>query len=348
MAAGPRGPEPLTGACTGDLGASAAAQKVEAFIVASNQFVTASAELSTSLHDGCRQMGDALQIPRAELAAMSASPDRTRLVCERVSRQLRDDIAAIRAAVNVHAESTVVPPRCEVSIDGYARCVGECDAQYTPAVAEIQCEGGEIRGGCSASCTGRCAVEVNGTCNGTCEGSCTAFDAQGNCTGVCNGRCVTQASGTCGGECRGGCSVAFTEPRCTGRVRPPRLEAECRAACDARLDAQARCTPGEVSLRVTGDIAPDLGARIQRVQAALAGGYRTVSGLRARLERVATSGAELSRTANEVPSALGAAGAGAVACAVGAGQIVAAAMSNVRVSVDVSITVSASASFTAQ
>ncbi len=338
----------ISGACSGDLGASAAAQKIETFVLSANAFAAASTDLANSLHDGCRQMGDALQIPREELGRMSASPDRVRLVCDRVSRQLREDITTIRAAANVRVEAAVVPPHCEVSVDGYARCAAACDVSYTPAVAQIRCEGGELRGVCSASCTGRCAVEVNGACNGTCEGTCSARDAQGNCTGTCNGRCVAQASGSCGGECRGECSVEFTEPRCTGRVRPPQVTGDCRAACDARLDAQATCTPGSAALQVTGDVASDLGARIQRVQAALAGGYVNVMGLRVRLERVAQSGAELTRAAGELPNAIGAAGAAAATCAVSAGAIAAQAMSSVRVSVDVSVQVSASASVSAQ
>jgi hypothetical protein len=338
----------ISGACSGDLGATAAAQKIESFIRSSNDFAAASTELANSLHDGCRQMGDALEIPRDELGRMSASPDRVRLVCERVSRQMREDLTAIRGAANLRVEAAVVAPHCEVSVDAYARCAGECDVNYTPGTAQIQCEGGELRGSCSASCTGRCAVEVNGACNGTCEGTCSARDAQGNCTGTCAGRCVAQASGTCGGECRGGCSVAFTEPRCTGRVRPPQVNADCRAACDARLDAQATCTPGSAALRVTGDVSTDLAARVQRVQAALAGGYVNVIGLRAKLERVAQSGAELTRAAGELPNAIGAAGAAAATCAVSAGAIAAQAMSSVRVSVDVSVQVSASASVSTQ
>ena len=343
-----RGALSMSGSCSGDLGATAAAQKIETFIRSANDFAVASTDLANSLHDGCRQMGDALQIPRDELGRMSASPDRTRLVCERVSRQLREDIAAIRAVGSIRVEAVVVPPRCEVSVSGYARCAAECDVNYTPAVAQIQCEGGELRGGCSAACTGHCAVDVHGACHGVCEGACSARDAQGNCTGTCEGRCVTQASGSCGGECRGGCSVEFTEPRCTGRVRPPQVNADCRAACDARLDAQATCTPGSAAMRVTGDVAPDLGARIQRVQAALSGGFVTVLGLRAKLERVTQSGAELTRASQELPNAIGAAGAAAAACAVSAGAVAAEAMSNVRVSVDVSVQVSASASFSAQ
>jgi hypothetical protein len=182
--------------CNGDLGASAAAQKVESFVVAVGEFTTAANELTVSLHDSCRQMGDALGVDRAELVSLSMSPERTRLVCERVSRAMRDELTAIRAAAAVRAEVVTTPPVCEISVSAYARCAAECDIQYTPGRAEIQCEGGELRGTCSATCSGRCAVDINGSCNGSCEGTCSAWDATGNCTGICNGRCVTTASAT--------------------------------------------------------------------------------------------------------------------------------------------------------
>jgi hypothetical protein len=327
--------------CGGDLGASAAAERVEAFIVSVSQVADAANQLNLQLLTGCRQMAQALEVPVAEIAAAASSPNPTEAMCERAARQLRDDLAAIRGGVSARAEITVTPPVCRVSLDAYAACAAQCDASYTPGSVELQCEGGELRGTCSAACTGRCAVEVHGSCNGVCEGTCSAYDAQGNCTGTCEGRCVTQASGTCAGECRGACSVRFTEPYCTGRVRPPRLDADCRAACDARLDARATCTPGTTRLTVASDVSGEAAARAARVQAALAGGFRTVAGLRTQLERAAVSGAAMARAAGELPRAIGELGAGAVACAYAASQVAASAVASINVSVRVSVSVSA-------
>lgn len=329
------------GSCNGDLGAGAALQKVEVFVASANEFAAAANELDQSLLTACRQMATDMQIPESELAAHGdQSP--TQAVCTRVATQLREDMTAIRAVANLRAEVTMVPPQCQVSVDAYARCAGECDVSYTPGQAEIQCEGGELRGQCSAQCTGRCAVEVSGQCNGTCEGTCSARDAQGNCTGACQGRCVSQASGTCGGECRGGCSVAYTQPTCTGRVQPPQVNADCRAACDARLDAQATCTPGRAELRITGNAGTDLEARVRRVRAALGGGFGQVLLLRAKVERTARSGAQLVRAAQELPNAIGNAGARAVMCATSAATATVSAMAKVNVSVSVSVQVSGS------
>lgn len=328
--------------CGGDLGASAAAERVEAFVIAVNQFGDAANTLNLQLLTGCRQIAGALEVPVAEIAAAAASPNPTEALCARASRQLHDDLAAIRGGVSARAELVATPPVCSVSVDAYATCAAQCDATFTPGEVDLQCEGGELRGSCSAACTGRCAVDINGTCNGACEGTCSAYDAQGNCTGTCQGRCVAQATGTCAGECRGSCSVRFTEPRCTGQVRPPRIDADCRAACDARLDARATCTPGAMRFNFSGDVSADASGRLARVQAALAGGFRTVVGLRTQLERAARSGAEMARAAEHLPNAVAQISAGAAACAYAASQAAASAVASVNVSVRVSVSVSAS------
>jgi hypothetical protein len=328
--------------CGGDLGASAAAERVEAFVISVNQFGDAANQLNLQLLTGCRQMAGALEVPMAEIAAAAASPNPTEALCARAARQLRDDLTAIRGGVSSRAEVTVTPPVCRVSVDAYAQCAAQCDASYTPAQVELQCEGGELRGSCSAACTGRCAVEVSGACNGVCEGACSAYDAQGNCAGACQGRCVTDASAACAGECRGQCSVRFTEPYCTGRVRPPALHADCRAACDARLDARATCAPGAMRVNLAADVSGDAAARAARVQAAIAGGFRAVVGLRAQLERAARSGAEMARAADGLPQSVAQASAGAAACAFAASQAAASAVASVNVSVRVSVSVSAS------
>ena len=328
--------------CGGDLGASAAAERVEAFVISVNQFSDAANQLNLQLLTGCRQMAGALEVPVADIAAAVSSPNPTEALCARAAQQLRDDLAAIRGGVSTRAQVTVTPPVCRVSVDAYAQCAAQCDATYTPGQVELQCEGGELRGSCSAACTGRCAVEVSGACNGVCEGTCSAYDAQGNCAGACQGRCVTDASATCAGECRGQCSVRFTEPTCTGRVRPPELHADCRAACDARLDARATCAPGAMRLDLATDVTGDAAARAARVQAAIAGGFRTVAGLRAQLERAARSGAEMARAADGLPRAVGELSAGAAACAYAASQAAASAVASVNVSVRVTVSVSAS------
>lgn len=55
--------------CRGDLGGTAGAQKVEAFIAASSAFAGASVELQAGLLNACRQIGHELAIPDSELGA---------------------------------------------------------------------------------------------------------------------------------------------------------------------------------------------------------------------------------------------------------------------------------------
>lgn len=334
----------MSAACRGDLGGSAGAQKVETFVVTATAFTQAANELHTGLLNACRQIGHDLAIPDSELGA-GDSPEALRAACTRVSNQLRDDMAAIRASGGVRVELVTVPPRCEVSIDGYARCAGECDASYTPGSVQLECEGGELRGQCSAACTGRCAVDVSGSCDGVCEGTCAGSSTSGGaCNGTCQGRCVARATGSCGGECRGGCSVAFREPTCTGHVQPPRVSADCRAACDARLNAQASCSPGRAELTITGNVANNLQEKVTHVQAALRGGFSQIMLLRSRLEQAATSGAAVVRSAQQLPNALGAVGAQVTACAGVAATGLVGAVASVNVSVQVSVQVSGSVS----
>jgi len=332
----------ISGSCRGDLGASAAAQKVEVFVATAAEFATAATSLQTGLYDACVSMGHDLGIADSELG--SPGVDGTRTACERVSRQLQADLRDIRGSAGVRVEVAVRPPQCQVNIDAYGRCGAECDASFTPGQANLRCEGGELRGGCSAQCTGTCAVDVSARCEGTCEGACNGTMNGGRCDGVCQGRCVSQVSGQCGGQCRGGCSVEFQQPSCTGTVTPPRMSADCRAACDARLDAQASCTPGGAELRITGNVDTNLGDKVRRVQAALAGGFGQVLMLRGRLERTARSGAALSRSIADLPSAARSIGITAAACATSAIAATTQAVASVNVSVSVSVQVSGSVS----
>jgi hypothetical protein len=155
---------------------------------------------------------------------------------------------------------------------------------------------------------------------------------------------VARASGSCGGECRGGCSVAFTAPTCTGHVTPPRVNADCRAACDARLSAQASCTPGRAEMTITGNVGTNLQEKVNHVQAALRGGFSQVLLLRSRLETAASSGAAVVSSARELPNAIGAVGAQVTACAGVATTGLVSAVASVNVSVSVSVQVSGSVS----
>jgi hypothetical protein len=182
----------------------------------------------------------------------------------------------------------VTEPKCGVDVQAYGECAGHCDATVKPGSAEIKCEGGKLQGSCSGQCEGECEAsasaacsgecsgscdaDIKGTCSGTCQGKCdgkaTTAGAGGECAGTCEGKCTgnvkAECKGKCGGSCHmkaaascqgtctGKCSVAMQAPKCTGKVEPPQMSAECKAKCDARVNAHAECTPPHLALRIAG------------------------------------------------------------------------------------------------
>jgi len=334
--------------CGGDFGSSHAAAKLESFFAATIAFQDAAADAQQDLIVACQRTGRALGMAEADLAG--SGTDGLRQVCGNVEGELRTAIASLRASYTIEVDST--PPHCEVSVDAYGGCMAECEAEVDPGSVDITCEGGEIRGTCDATCTGRCAASVNGSCSGTCEGACNgtcaARNADGSCAGACdgtcNGTCVVEAQASCSAECRGGCSVEYREPYCTGRVRRPTASARCRASCDARIEATARCTPGETNISIDGGMDAASAARYAQVQTAIREGVSAILAIRARVERLRDAGTEIVRIAPEVPEAAATVSIGAVVCATAAAGATVDAASSVSVSVEVSVSVSASAS----
>jgi hypothetical protein len=331
-------------ACTRDYGATSAAAKIEAFFLATARFHEAAFAAEAELRGACVRTGQALGMSDAELSGDLQT------VCGAAHDRLASELQALRASYTVRVDAQ--PPRCEVSVEAYGSCMAECEAQVDPGEVQITCEGGEIRGYCDAECSGSCAVDVSGQCSGVCEGACqgtcAAYAADGSCAGACDGscqgRCVVSAQASCQGECRGGCSIAYREPYCTGRVRRPTASARCRAACDARIEAEARCTPGQAQIAIEGGLDAESQARLVRVQTAMREGVTAILALRERVQRLRDSGAEIVRLAPEIPSAAAAVSLGAVACATAAAAATAEAAASLSVSVEVSVSFSASVS----
>ena len=357
--------------CTGDFGADASAQKLEAFLLATASFVGSAAELEASLASACRDMGDKLGIPEEE---MQGDPPQ-RAACQAVSAKIQSELQALRAAGQITVTIAATPPRCTVSMDAYASCAAECDASLEPGSVDVQCEGGEIVGECSGSCQGSCVVEAsgscsgacegsceggcNGTCQGTCDGTCSAQGADGqcngrcdgtchgtctaNCQGSCSGECRMEAQASCQGECHGGCSVEYTEPRCTGEVVPPSMSAECQGSCEGRLNAEAQCEPGRAEVVITGNLDSNMQERAEALKEAIGAGWATILMVKAKLERLAEAGGRMASTAEEVPGAVGSLGLQAGACATQAAAMIPRATASISVSVEVSASVSGSA-----
>ena len=346
-----------------DFGAGAAARKVSAFLGATARFTTAAADLQSSLFDVCRQMGESLGMSSGELSGDM------RGTCDAVSAKLREELQAVRGQATV--EIYAAPPRCEVRAEAYASCAASCEVDVDPGAVEMTCEGGYIYGECSAQCQGECAVDVQGrcagecsgtcsggctgTCQGTCEGTCSSRGADGQCNGSCDGTCHGSCSagcqGSCEGECwvsgqascqgscRGGCSVEYQEPRCTGSYRAPSVSADCNASCEASVQAEASCEPGQFEMRVSGGADE---AQVERLRAAFRH-FAQLGVIKEKLRRLRDSGRALVDTARNLRG-MREAGLQAIACVTEAAAVIPNAAANVSVSVEVSVSVSASAS----
>jgi hypothetical protein len=301
----------LQARCGGGFGASASARKLDSFMSASVSFMGAAQDLHGVLLDACQDIGRRLNVPEAQLASPSGESD-VRIACAAASAALNAELQDLRVQARLDVEVQATPPQCDIRVDAYASCAAQCDATVDPGKLEVQCEGGELVGQC------------NGTCNGDCNASGTWVSGQASCNGLC----------------RGDCSVAFVEPRCTGTMRPPRVEAQCEAACNAKLEAEARCTPGEAHVRVRGAVASNIEERLARVRGAIEGAGGAVLTARAKLGRLVGSGKLLLRAADDVPRAVGDIGLSAAACAAESAAGIINASASISVSFEASVSVS--------
>ncbi|MFW6052056.1 MAG: hypothetical protein ACODAU_12840 [Myxococcota bacterium] len=363
----------LSEQCVGDFGTGEAALKVEGFMLATSKFLHATADVQDQLMGTCKDMGSALGMPAAKLSGD------VRTVCNNVAGELSSTMRDVRAEANLQVEVVSTPPKCEVNVDAYAECAAECDARYEPGKVDIQCEGGYIAGQCDARCTGECNVDVRGKCGGACEGSCEGScegkceghcdgqcsqrgpDGQcnGRCQGTCHGSCSAGCQGSCDGECwvkgeancqgscRGGCSVDYKEPYCTGDVKPPQVEASCKASCDARFNADAQCEPGHTEVYVSGDASSNVEDKVAKARAAIKAGYGGLLATREKLRRLRESGQLMVDAGGQLRGTARGLGAGAVragACVTEALAALPRAVASLGVSVQVSVEVSGSVS----
>ena len=309
----------LAARCGGDFGASPSARKLESFMSASVSFMGAAQDLHGVLLDACQDIGHRLGVPEQQLALPSGEPD-VRTACAAASAALRAELQDLRVQGKLEIDVEATPPHCDIRVDAYASCAAQCDVNVDPGKLEVQCEGGELVGKCGGSCEGDCQV---------------------------SGKWVS-GQARCDGLCRGSCSVAFEEPRCTGTLRPPKVEAECEAACNARLDAEARCTPGEAHVAVRGAIASNVEERLARVRGAIEGAGGAVLAARAKLERLVGSGKLLLRAADDVPRAVGEIGLSAGACAAESAAGIINASASISISFEASVSVSGAISGSAR
>jgi hypothetical protein len=304
--------------------------------------------------------------------------------CKAASKAIGDAKAKLGVKAEVKLDAS--EPHCGVEMHAYADCAGKCDATIKPGAAEVKCEPGKLQGQCSAKCSGVCEVSAAAQCSGECHGSCDA-DIKGSCSGKCTGKCDGKAmdakaagkcdgtcdgkcdaeikgecKGKCGGECKmsaaaeckgtctGNCSVAMQAPKCTGKVEPPQMSAECKAKCDASLQAKAECTPPHVVVRIVGAtdaqaeakfraaIAKNLGAVIKVAVGTGKGAVELADNM-----KVVIEGAQSSLQAAGDPLTVGKLSACVAAPFKGALDAVTSVKANVSVSVSVQASASGSA-----
>jgi hypothetical protein len=216
----------------------------------------------------------------------------------------------------------IKPPTCSASMDAMADCSGKCDASVSGGKAEVKCEGGEISGTCDAKCEGKCELTAaakcdgkcegscdanfKGTCSGACNGKCDGKDSKGECKGTCEGKCDAGGSGECKGQCGGSChlkagaeckgtcsgkcSVAMKEPKCSGKLDPPKVSADCKASCDAKVSGKLSCTPAHVVLKIDGAADAKVQAQFKgAIEKNLPGILKIAIGMKERVEGVAAS-----------------------------------------------------------
>ena len=348
--------------------------------------VETAAKLESSLRAAAELRGIAKTI-RMELKGtcgalardLGQNPGKTaQSACKAAARGIKQ----LRAKAGGKFVVDIVPPKCAASAELMGNCAAECDVNVKPGEVKLKCEGGKLSGRCDAKCKGSCHVEAGASCKGRCHGECTANfkgDCHGECNGKCNGKstggamscdgtcvgsCSAGARGTCGGSCKGeceikgsakcegtctgGCSVEMKAPHCTGSVKPPKMSAECKAECDARVSAKLQCTKPRVVARFAGVVDAQAAKTLATaLRTHLPGILKVSVGMKNHLVRAAgkvkTVVKGMETTVKAMSQGTGSAGARLLACVVQPFKGALDAAASINVSVRVSVEVQASA-----
>ncbi len=265
--------------------------KVKAALAAGANLQALAGKVEADVTAGCVGLAKDLGATDADLQPKEQGPGKKAEAACNVAAKLIGDAKA-KLGASAKLEIKVVPPKCEASMDMAANCAAECKGNVKPGEVKATCEGGEISGKCDGECKGTCTVQAgancegtckgscdgkcegtfSGKCDGKCEGKCDGKDSKGTCAGTCDGKCDAKAKGNCSGkcsggcsascemtgqasckgDCSGGCSVDIKEPKCSGKVKPPEMSAECKANCDAKLNANLECKPASVLVNFVG------------------------------------------------------------------------------------------------
>jgi hypothetical protein len=221
--------------CGGDLGTSAAAVKIKAFLEAGAEVDKASASLEASVHDACRDMAKALEV---------STDGNTKVLCNRVAAEIRNSLkVGVKGKAAVQTKYT--PAQCKVNADFAADVAAKCDG-HARADVRVSCSG-TCSGKCEGKCSGKCeARNAKGLCDGACDGTCS-----GNCSGSCSGAADVDGSAECkaSASARANMKAECTEPKVdvvvdskmvVDAARVGRAEKALRAGLPALLAANAK------------------------------------------------------------------------------------------------------------
>jgi hypothetical protein len=304
-----RMPGGMIAAECGELGQSADAQKVEAFLETGARFEEDSLALASEVEGVCTVMAADLGV---EVPSAQGEQLQVEATCRAVANEIHTIIdEALPSGATI--EMAYTPPVCSFELDAMASCVAECDASFV-AENNVTCEGGQLVGACEGTCSGECRAD------GT----------------------TSEVQGYCAGECAGSCDVAMQAPRCEGEAYVE-ADAHCEAACDARIDARAECTEPSLEMSWSIDVDPAAQARFDALIATLEANYPRLLALTARLENVVASGGELVTAFEGAAGAAGNLGYMATMCFADSTLLAASSLATIEVTMTVSVEVSASA-----
>lgn len=299
--------------------------KIGAFVQAAKDLGNLSARMDAEITGACKAMGKDLGVPALEMQPREGVAGST-AACAAVSGRIK---AALKGSIQLKAQYT--PPKCTVNASASASCDGHCKVEVEPAEIVAKCTPAKLSGTCKGTCKGQC----DGTCKGTCQGECTAKDAQGRCVGQCKGTC----QGSCNATCHASCQGEWHAPKCEGHVTPPKVDADCKASCEASAKITAQCSKPSLSIEASAQ-AQELTAVIATLRANLP----VLISAQVKIgKEIAADLNTLVRIGGSLRGQLQDAGAKAVACVTAAGSAVASASVSVNVSFKASASVSGQA-----
>jgi hypothetical protein len=261
---------------------------------AASAFVFNAGEIKAAVMTACTRVATDLGAPDTWSAILDEGEAMTNIdgtgACDAAGSRIEQALIDAEK-VNAHVAVSVSKGECRLDFEEQKKCDAECTlhASCDSGTIETRCDHASVSASCSgvckagaacvgsqdaaANCTGTCEAECTGDCNGTCiaeDGSMTSNDpdAKGKCVATCEGECkgvcrIEAPEGVACGEnvrCTGGCTGTSTEPACTTEFEPPAcdVDADCHAACSAKVLQHAICHRANVRIFVDVDVTPEM------------------------------------------------------------------------------------------